>query len=196
MSFPRNIHIDWCDVGQVTIDTLSDDALLYVFDFYVAQAPEVETWHLTVHVCRRWRTLVFASPRRLNLRIAWRNTTPIRETLDIWPILPIVVSGDCYSKSGIDKIKAALKLNDRVSDQAFFEVEIGQDPCNTRGTVPGVNGSGPVFICESNLEPSLSQYSQVLGWVYPSAITFINWHSDSGITKATFVFHRPCQSSH
>jgi hypothetical protein len=45
--------VDWCDVGKVTIDTLPDDPLLYMFDFYAAQAPEVETWHTLVHVCRR-----------------------------------------------------------------------------------------------------------------------------------------------
>ena len=103
-----------CDVGHVTIDTLPDDALLYVFDFYVAQAPEVEAWHTLVHVCRRWRTLVFASPRRLNLRIACTNKTPVREKLDIWPALPIVISGESYSTPGIENIEAALKLSDRV----------------------------------------------------------------------------------
>ena len=35
--------VDRCDVGQVTIDTLSDDGILYVLDLYVAQAPEVDT---------------------------------------------------------------------------------------------------------------------------------------------------------
>jgi hypothetical protein len=115
--FPVTSHIpivDWCDVGQVKIDILPDDALLRVFDFYVASAPEVETWHTLTHVCRRWRILVFASPRRLNLRIACTNKTPVREKLDIWPDLPIVISGECHPTTGIDNIKAALKLNDRV----------------------------------------------------------------------------------
>ena len=149
--FPATSHImivDWCDVGQVTIDTLSDDALLYVFDFCVAQAPEAETWHSLVHVCRRWRTLVFASPRRLNLRIACTNKTSIRKKLDIWPALPIVVSGDCYSTSGTNKIKAALKLNDRVCQiTVFLMCELDKIPCDTRGTIPSVDRSEPVFIC-------------------------------------------------
>ena len=40
---------DCCDVGQtrLTIDTLPDDALLYVFD-----SMWVEAWHTLVHVCR------------------------------------------------------------------------------------------------------------------------------------------------
>ena len=106
MSFPSTFHItiaDWCDVGQVTIDTLSDEALLYVFDFYVAQA-EVEASHKLVHVCRRWRINVFGSPRRLNLRIALECTdeTPVKEKLDIWPALPIVISGRCESSTSLD----------------------------------------------------------------------------------------------
>lgn len=115
--FPVTSHIpivDCCDVGQVTIDVLPDKALLCVFDFYVASAPEVETWHTLAHVCRRWRILVFASPDRLNLRIACTNKTPVRERLVIWPDLPIVISGECHPTTGIDNIKAALKLNDRV----------------------------------------------------------------------------------
>ena len=98
----------------MTIDTLPDDALLYVFDFYGAKAPDVETWHTLVHVCRRWRALVFASPRRLKLRIACTDKTSVREKLDIWPALPIVVSGGYRSTTGIDNIGDALRLNDRV----------------------------------------------------------------------------------
>jgi hypothetical protein len=51
----------------------------------------VNEWHTLVHVCRRWRDLVFASPRRLNLRLLCRKDTPVREMLDIWPALPIVI---------------------------------------------------------------------------------------------------------
>jgi len=70
---------------------LTDDALLYVFDFYVAQASDVEAWHTLVHVCRRWRTLVFGSSRRLSLQIAFTNKNSVRE-LDVWPALPIVIT--------------------------------------------------------------------------------------------------------
>ena len=78
----------------MTIDTLSDDALLYVFDFYVAQASGVETWHTLVHVCQRWRDIVFRSPRRLNLRIDCRSLSLYPLRLDVWPALPIVISDD------------------------------------------------------------------------------------------------------
>jgi hypothetical protein len=111
-----------CDVGQVTIDTLSDDALLYVFDFYVAQTSKVEAWHTLVHVCRRWRALVFASSRRLNLRIACTKKTRVREKLDIWPALPIVVLNESDLITPIHNIEAALKLNDRVCQISLFMI--------------------------------------------------------------------------
>jgi hypothetical protein len=72
-------------------------------------------WHLLVHVCRRWRELVFASPRRLNLRIPCNGRTPVRENLGIWPALPIDVDDDLRSKiAKDDNILAALKHLDRV----------------------------------------------------------------------------------
>jgi hypothetical protein len=44
-----------------------------MFDFYVDEDGEtkedVEVWQVLVHVCRRWRSIVFGSPRRLNLQL-------------------------------------------------------------------------------------------------------------------------------
>jgi hypothetical protein len=99
---------------QMTIDTLPDDALLYVFDFYVAQAPKVEAWHTLGHVCRRWRILLFGSPRRLNLQIACTNGTRVKEKLGVWQDLPIVISRSCGSPTDLDNIKAALEHHARV----------------------------------------------------------------------------------
>ena len=98
----------------MTIDRLSDDALLYVFHFYLAEASEVEAWHTLVHVHRRWRTLVFASPRHLNLRITCTNNTPASERLDIWPALPIVISGSCNTEMHTYNLLDALEHHDRV----------------------------------------------------------------------------------
>ena len=79
---------DRCDVGRVTIDMFPDVALLKIFDCYVDQArgddgdsPEIEAWHTLVHVCRKWRSVVFGSPRRLNLRLLCTKRTPVREML-------------------------------------------------------------------------------------------------------------------
>jgi hypothetical protein len=106
---------DWREIGEVTMDVLPDDVLLHVFGCYMAQASRVESWHTLVHVCSRWRGVVFGSPRHLNLRIACTKKMRVREKLDVWPAIPIVVSGFCDSPSGLDhNIEAALEHNDRI----------------------------------------------------------------------------------
>ena len=47
---------------------------------------------MLAHVCRRWRTVVFQSPRRLNLRLFCTPGTPARDSLDIWPPFPLIIS--------------------------------------------------------------------------------------------------------
>lgn len=105
---------DWCDLAQVTIDVLPDDVLLSVFDCHVDEATDVEGWRTLVHVCRRWQNVVFGSSRRLHLRITLTNKSHVKEKLDVWPHLPIVVSGYCDSASCLDNIKAALEYSDRI----------------------------------------------------------------------------------
>jgi len=108
----------------VTIDILPDDVLLQIFRFYQVVGPEVpsyqaQKWRTLVHVCRRWRSIIFASPRHLDLRLVCTAKTQVKEMLDIWPILPIEVWGFGYAlgasrEEGADNIIAALKHNDRV----------------------------------------------------------------------------------
>jgi hypothetical protein len=105
--------VDRCDVAQVTVDTLPDVALLEIFDFYLYEQ-QIEGWYALVHVCRKWRKVVFGSPRRLNLRLYCRAGTPVRETLDVWPPLPIVVMVYGDEVWDEDDIIAALERNDRV----------------------------------------------------------------------------------
>ena len=83
---------------------------------------EAETWQSLVHVCRRWRSLVLGSPRYLNLHLFCTSETPARDTLDIWPALPLIVWG-MDSKSGTDNIIAALKQSDRVCEARFISLE-------------------------------------------------------------------------
>ena len=85
----------------MTIRTLPDDALIEIFSIYVEGEyqtydgefgiQKLEVWYALVHVCQRWRNLIFASPHRLNLRLVCMNTTPVKKMLDIWPTLPIVL---------------------------------------------------------------------------------------------------------
>ena len=51
-------------------------------------------WHRLAHVCRRWRSLVFASPHRLDLRLVYTYKLPARvrkKALESWPTLPITI---------------------------------------------------------------------------------------------------------
>ena len=108
--------VDWCDVARVTIDMLPDVALLEIFHFYVDDHRRTEAWHTLVHVCRKWRNVIFGSPRRLNLRLSCKARTPVREMIDAWPVLPIHVSSHGHDEWGVDNITAALEHNDRIRE--------------------------------------------------------------------------------
>ena len=115
---------DWYDVGRVTVDMLPDIALLKIFDCYVNQARgfaegegtnwfNTQAWHTLVHVCRKWRSIVLESPRRPDLRLLCTEKTRAKETLAVWPPLPIVIGQYGYSKRMGNTI-VALEHNDRV----------------------------------------------------------------------------------
>ena len=105
-------------VGQVIrIDQLPDDILLEIFYFYVDMdlgygKARIERWQSLVHVCQRWRSLVFGSPRRLDLKLYCTHDTPAKDTLDVWPALPLIVNGAPVLSSS--NIIAAFGQNNRV----------------------------------------------------------------------------------
>ena len=83
--------------GRVTIDVLPDDVLLHVFHIDRSiYLEDVIDWHPSwpwqrlVHVCRRWRSAIFASPNFLHLRLVCGPRTRL-ELTGIWPPLPIIV---------------------------------------------------------------------------------------------------------
>ena len=100
------------------MDVLPDDVLLVVFDFYLVKYAkrdkDTSRWQTLVHVCRRWRSIVFGSPRRLNLKLRCTPKTPVRYLLDVWPALPLLIQGDIYEESDVDNIISALEHSDRV----------------------------------------------------------------------------------
>ncbi|KAI0287150.1 hypothetical protein BC826DRAFT_1108660 [Russula brevipes] len=104
--------------GQAAIDKLTDDALLDIFDFYLKgnRSGDVEEWYTLVHVCRRWRSIVFASPHHLNLRILCTKCRPVRAMLDSLPVLPLEIEHNWTATWGVgqDNIIAALEHPDRV----------------------------------------------------------------------------------
>jgi hypothetical protein len=107
-----------CTVGQViSIDMLPDDVVLAIFDFVVARKlmkKEIEPWQTLVHVCQRWRSVVFGSPRRLNLRLVCTAKTPAGDTLDVWPTLPLIIQNRDGLTVGVNNIIAALERRDPV----------------------------------------------------------------------------------
>ena len=101
---------------------LPDNVLLEIFDFYRKNLPytlrTTWKWHLLVHVCRRWRHVIFASPHSLKLQILCTHGTPVRRNLGIWPAFPIVIdyrnSGGGITPSDEENVVAALEHPDRV----------------------------------------------------------------------------------
>ncbi|KAH9169979.1 hypothetical protein EDB89DRAFT_2072456 [Lactarius sanguifluus] len=119
--------------NATTIDMLTDNVLIEIFDFCREdhdQCPSdaVWEWHLLVHVCRRWRQIVFASPCRLNLEILCTDGTPVKKILGIWPDIPIVIQYGLYDRDTItpnneDNVIAALEHPDRVSRVRLYLTE-------------------------------------------------------------------------
>ena len=110
---------DHSDVGrsQVTINILSDDALIEIFAHFVDQTKRIGEWRILVHVCQRWRSVVFSSTNRLDLQLLCKARSRIRKSLDVWPALPIVISDRRLQEAptcGVDNIIAALEHHDRV----------------------------------------------------------------------------------
>lgn len=108
---------DRCDIGRLTIGILPDDVLLEIFDWYLEENPvidELEEWHKLVHVCRKWRSLVLQSPHRLNLRLLCDGRRPVREKLEAWPPLPIVIYGWKHEMPRVTDFVSAFKHNHRV----------------------------------------------------------------------------------
>jgi F-box-like len=103
---------------RVTIGSLPDDVLLEIF--YVSRTLiDRYSWHdrwpRLVHVCRRWRFLIFASPHYLNLQLFCTPTRPVKKMLDIWPTFPLVIEAYHFpTVPGEDKLIPALERRDRV----------------------------------------------------------------------------------
>jgi hypothetical protein len=57
------------------------------------------------------------------VRLFCDTKTPVKETLDIWPPLPVALS--CNS-GGVDNTVAALELNDRISELHIFRITSSQ----------------------------------------------------------------------
>jgi hypothetical protein len=119
------------------IDMLPDNVLLEIFDFYrqdpsslldqatliLGDPLSAWRWEKLSHVCRRWRDIIFGSPRRLELQIFCTTKTPARTSLDILPLFPIIVFVSSLflweGEDGLENIIAAVERHDRIS-QVFI----------------------------------------------------------------------------
>ena len=110
---------------SIPIDMLHDDVLLAIFDFYLhpnmfgspfgcPTKKVIDAWQTLVHVCRRWRSIVFGSPRSLNLQLCCTFKTSVRDMLYIWPALPLFIHGYIDRWENVDNIISALNHKNRV----------------------------------------------------------------------------------
>ena len=113
---------------MITINKLPDEVLLAVFDFCLdedaSEKKDVEAWQSLVHVCQRWRCIVFGSPRRLNLRLVCQAEKPVGDTLDVWPPLPLIVRGEWMDDSYVDNITSVLNRSNRVCQIKLINVDL------------------------------------------------------------------------
>jgi len=100
------------------IDSYSDG---FIDDSGTWDEEVVEAWQTLVHVCQKWRNIVFGSPHLLNLQLVCTGKKPVRKMLDLWPPLPIVISNVRKTMSE-DNIVAALTHNVRVRGIVLWEV--------------------------------------------------------------------------
>ena len=136
----------------MTIDRLSDDVLLLIFHFDQLEDQEIFpyldglrdlnglkdlnemeydyllslSWHRLVHVCQRWRSLVFASPNTLDLRLVCDAKTRV-ELTGIWPPLPITIrtTVECPIPEDYD-FNAAMVHPNRVCEIRLLHLTISQ----------------------------------------------------------------------
>jgi hypothetical protein len=110
----------------VTIESLPDGVLLEIFQFYrigilANQRIWYLNWHKLVHVCQRWRFVIFGSPLGLDLQILCIAKAPARKLLDVWPAFPLHIyfhqpyPQECPEEN-LDNLIAALEHPDRVSE--------------------------------------------------------------------------------
>ena len=123
----------------MTIDTLPHDVLLLIFHFDRVEYPDgfgdididpewrFSWWHRLVHVCHSWRSIVFASPNFLGLRLYC--VPDIRmELIGIWPHLPIIIRNMVDQKSTPEDYDFDI-LNvhhDRVCEIYLFQITPSQ----------------------------------------------------------------------
>jgi hypothetical protein len=112
--------------GHVTVDILPEDVLLHVFHFVQLKHEEWhQSWHQLVHVCRKWRSVIFGSPTFLDLRLVCDASTRVDLT-GIWPPLPIIIRDNYRLMREDYDFGAAIVHPDRVCQIILFHLTSSQ----------------------------------------------------------------------
>ena len=111
----------------MTVNTLPDDIFLEIFAFYLSYyyspfnrhnywhpLEHTTAWQRLVHVCQRWRDIIYGSPRYLDLHLHCSQETPFRKNLNRWPEFPLTLEYVIDPNDDDDDVVAALKHPDRV----------------------------------------------------------------------------------
>ena len=104
---------------HVTIEKLSDNVLLKIFCHFLDASPR--HWPTLMHICHKWRRIVFDSQRALRLQLVCTHEMPVLKALDCFPTLSIVVQYggspalDPPALEDEENIVAALTHSDRIS---------------------------------------------------------------------------------
>jgi hypothetical protein len=166
--------------------------------------PRIKTtwkWHELAHVCQRWRRIIFASPRRLDLQLICTRRTPVRKHLGCWPAFPISIDffsgitsdgtriGVLLDPGEEDNVIAALEHPDRVrrvglalTPSQLLEVSTamqGPFPALTSLRLRSIHGNGPV-LPEEFLGGSAPRLRNIylLGIPFPALPTLLSSASD------------------
>jgi hypothetical protein len=77
-----------------------------------------KAWQRLVHVCQRWRNIIFGSPRSLDLHLHCSFETPFRKKFSPWPEFPLTLDYAIYPDEvavhNNDDFVFAIKHPDRV----------------------------------------------------------------------------------
>lgn len=108
--------------GRMTIDVLSDDVLIYIFNFYRRGFKYHDLswpWDVLIHVCQRWRHIIFAWPHHLDVLVNCHSGTHVAKAPHVWPGLPIGIWLTLHHEYGDNIIAAMLKYRDCIARIAF-----------------------------------------------------------------------------
>ena len=133
----------------MTIDDLPDDVLLHIFLFDRSIHLDVLDsfkryrhwrWDRLVHVCHSWRSIIFASPSFLDLKLVccpWSRM----ESTGIWPPLPIVIIDykvyrPCPADYSFDAVTAHRNLVRKIDLRGILSSQMQRLASAMRGQFP------------------------------------------------------------